>query len=127
MTEAMKPAVQEQQPSLEFSWSEVVATLLQSRGISSGLWKLGVRLRFAAINTIQPDSNDPNDAIPAGVVGIDSISITPASEPGPLVFDAATKKAAIGKRHSSAPLPLPSPAETKRSKSKVSARKASVK
>ena len=125
MTEAMKPAVQEQQPSLEFSWSEVVATLLQSRGISSGLWKLGVRLRFAAINTIQPDSNDPNDAIPAGVVGIDSISITPASEPGPLVFDAATTKAAISNRHSSPP--LPSPAETKRSKSKVSARKASVK
>jgi hypothetical protein len=114
MTAAKKPAVQEHQPSLEFSWSEVVPVLLRSRGVDSGLWKFGIRLRFAAINTVQqPDSNG---AIPAGVVGIDSISITPASEPGQLVFDAATGKEAIGKK---APARLPpSSATTKRTKLK---------
>jgi hypothetical protein len=74
-------------PTFEFPWRDVVVALFRARGIKTGLWQFGVRLRFAALNTVHPDSNE---AMPAGLVGLQGISIRPATAPGPLVFDAAS-------------------------------------
>ena len=35
---------------IHFNWPEVAALLFKARGITSGLWRVGVNFRFAAIN-----------------------------------------------------------------------------
>jgi hypothetical protein len=73
-------------PLHEFAWDEVVPLLMKAKALKSGLWQVGVRLRFAAINTVEPDGR----ASPAAFVGVESVTLNPATKPGPLVFDAAT-------------------------------------
>lgn len=72
-------------PDLVFSWEEVAAALFVKKGITSGLWRIGVRLRFAAANT------GPSDDLmmPSGVMGIDAVALTKVDALGPLVFSAS--------------------------------------
>lgn len=90
--------------TIEFSWQQVAAALFRFHGVSSGLWRIGAGLRFAAANT------GPNESemMPSGVVGVEKLVLARADGPGPLVFDAAqlsklapspsAKKAATGRR-----------------------------
>jgi hypothetical protein len=48
---------------------------------------LGVKFRLGAINAVTPDDKQ---GVPSGILGVESIMITPATEPGPLVYDPAT-------------------------------------
>lgn len=68
-----------------FQWSEVADALFKARNIDSGLWRVGVGLRFAAANT------GPNDGsmMPSGITAVESIVLINVDAPGPLVFDAS--------------------------------------
>lgn len=71
-------------PQYEVTLDEIARLVLASKGVSSGLWHLGARFQFAAIQ-----AGDSESAMrPAGVVALRSIGLTPAQKPGPLVFDA---------------------------------------
>lgn len=71
--------------ALEFDWSQIVASLLRSRGIDSGLWQLSVGMRFAGLNT----GPDENGMMPTGLVAFEKIVLAKVTARGPLVFDAA--------------------------------------
>lgn len=73
------------QDSKEFPWAEVAVMLIKSSGITSGLWHVGARFGFAAINA----GPVPAEVVPTAVVGLQSVILSPAEAPGPLVFDAA--------------------------------------
>lgn len=72
--------------SVLFSWPDVAKALFKAREIKSGLWRVGVSLRFAALNT----GPEGDDLMPSGLVAIDKVLLVRADEPGPLVFDAST-------------------------------------
>lgn len=67
------------------SWEEVARCILREKGITSGLWKVGVELAFAAANA-GPSSAE---IVPAGMIAVKAVVLTPASEPGPLTYDAS--------------------------------------
>lgn len=84
--------------NMTFSWQQVVSALLKEHNVTSGLWTAGVSLRFAALNS----GPSEEQMMPSGLVGVESIVLSPATQPGPLVFDAAefgarpvSKKAAV--------------------------------
>ena len=77
-------------PDHEFSLEEVAAALFAKAGISAGLWRLAVRLKFAALNVNLADSPaGPLNPMPAGIVAMDGFALFRAAEPGDLVFDAS--------------------------------------
>jgi hypothetical protein len=68
-----------------FQWREIARLALRERGIRSGLWRIGVGLRFAPVNAGTSEA----EMLPGAIVGIESIVLSPATEGGPLTFDAA--------------------------------------
>lgn len=82
----------EEKPTIELGWPQVAKVILASEGITSGLWRLGVKIRFAGM-TMQfqePAAPEiPMAAMPVAVSGIAGIVLFPATELGPMVFDAA--------------------------------------
>ena len=72
------------------SWEEIARCIFRDKGITRGLWKVGVELGFAAANA-GPSSSE---IVPAGMVAVKAIVISPASEPGPLTYDASQQTAA---------------------------------
>lgn len=72
------------------SWEEIARCIFRDKGITSGLWKVGVELGFAAANA-GPSSSE---IVPAGMVAVKAIVISHASEPGPLTYDASQQSAA---------------------------------
>lgn len=79
-------------PEVRIGWSEVAAAIFQAQGISSGLWKIGVGLRFAAANA----GPSIEQTLPTGIVAIESIVLTKVTEKGPLVFDAGQLHGTVG-------------------------------
>lgn len=73
----------------ELSWSEVARLSFAAKGISEGLWKIGVRMTFAAANA----GPSEDEVLPSGIVGIRCVALTQVTEPGPLVFDAGKREA----------------------------------
>jgi hypothetical protein len=72
------------------SWEEIARCIFRDKGITSGFWRVGVELGFAAANA-GPSSSE---IVPAGMVAVRAIVITPASELGPLTYDASQQPAA---------------------------------
>ena len=72
------------------SWEEITRCIFREKGITTGLWKVGAELGFAAANA-GPTSAE---VVPAGMVAVKAIVITPASGPGPLTYDASQLPAA---------------------------------
>lgn len=82
------------EPNVEFSWPQLAKILFEAQGIKSGLWQLAVKLRFAALNMQLSESPemvlDPAAAVPSSVTALEGLALFPASQPGPMVFDAAS-------------------------------------
>lgn len=76
------------------SWEEIARCIFRDKGITSGLWKVGVELGFAAANA-GPSSSE---IVPAGMVAVKAVVISLASEPGPLTYDASQQPAAASAR-----------------------------
>jgi hypothetical protein len=74
---------------VEFGLEELAWVLLEKRGIKSGLWKLGARLRFAGLTSNMPLPEGGTRDMPTGMVAVEGLALHPAAKPGPLVFDAA--------------------------------------
>lgn len=72
------------QPFHEFPWEEVARVLLKAKGITSGLWHVGLRLQFAA-TAVGPT---PTELLPGAIVGVQTVTLTQVDQPGPLVYDA---------------------------------------
>jgi hypothetical protein len=81
----------EKQP-ITLPWDELAPLILAHKGVTSGFWRIGVRLQLAAINLVHPKSHA---AQPAGVVAIENVGMYPVDAPGALVYDAATGKLAV--------------------------------
>ena len=81
----------EDKPSVELGWAQIAKVGLASEGISTGLWRIGVKIRFAGMTMQFPDLSAPDGllAMPVAASGIEGIALFPADEPGPMVFDAA--------------------------------------
>ncbi len=73
----------------EVSWAEVAAAVFRARGIKSGLWRFAVKLQFAGTTLGWQPSDGITQHRPSALVGVDSFAMFPATEPGPMVFDAA--------------------------------------
>lgn len=76
--------------SIAFTWADAAGALLAARGITEGLWFVGVSLNFAGgVNQWKQEPSGDMHFAPTGLVGIQALMIAPADEPGPMVFDAA--------------------------------------
>ena len=80
-----------------FEWEEVARSLFVTRGLSNGLFHLGVGLKFAGL-TAQWGEAVGNSA-PTAMIGVAHLALTPATVPGPMTFDAGelTSSAAKGR------------------------------
>jgi len=67
------------------AWSDVVAAVFRDQDIKTGLWRLGVGLRFAGATTGPSDDS----MLPSGIVAMESLALESVDKEGPLVFDAA--------------------------------------
>lgn len=92
-------------PDYEFDLTELAAAALAAREVTTGLWRIGVKLRFAALTAAFEEAGNPVRPLPAGLVGIEGIALFKAKESGPMVFDAAALRT----------VPNVSPITTKRS------------
>lgn len=74
----------------EFEWGHVASSLFQDQGIDRGLWRLAVKVHFAALTgQFQMAPDGPTVGLPTGMVGMAGLALMPATEPGPMVFDAS--------------------------------------
>ena len=73
----------------ELNWTEVGAALCASKGITTGLWRIALKLRLAG-TTAQfiEDESKKKDHYPTGLVGVEAILLFPTKVPGPLTFNA---------------------------------------
>lgn len=84
----------------EFGWNELVPLLFAAKGITDGLWHVGVRLRFAGANA----GPTLAEVLPSGIVGMSAVTLVPVKEAGPLVYDAkalasvGVAKSAVGSK-----------------------------
>ena len=91
--------------AVAFPWADVAGALFAARGITEGLWFVGVSLNFAGVtNDWANDVTGQRNSAPTALVGIQSLVIAPASAPGPMVFDAA---ALVGKSFGQATFTAP--------------------
>lgn len=82
----------EEKPTIELGWPQIARVIFASEGITSGLWRIGVKVRFAGITMQFQEPNAPETpmmAMPVAASGIEAIALFPANEPGLMVFDAA--------------------------------------
>lgn len=93
----------EVQPRVELGWPEIAAMIFAAQGITSGLWRIGVKMRFAAMITqMAEDGNGTNAvALPTSMSAMEAIAIFPAQQPGPMVFDAAKLLSLASRKDSS--------------------------
>lgn len=88
----------EEQPVHEIGWPELAELVFAAKGIKSGLWRLGVKIRFAAMGMefMEREGNAGSiTALPAAISAIESIVVFPADKVGPMVFDASTRKPSL--------------------------------
>lgn len=82
------------EPSHELDWNEIAAAVFQSLGIRTGLWRIGVKLQFAALTGDWQKEGGAADSMPTGITGFAGLVLFPSAEPGPMVFDADPKSRA---------------------------------
>lgn len=79
--------------NMEFTWPQLAKIIFDARGITTGLWHIAVKIRFAGMNMqIADDPSAPQDptlAVPCGLTAIEGVALFPVSAPGPMIFDAA--------------------------------------
>lgn len=68
----------------EFPWADVVAMMLRERGISTGYWQPGARLRFGAAMA----GPSTEDVLPSGIVSVHMLTLRQVPGPGDFVFSA---------------------------------------
>jgi hypothetical protein len=73
-------------PDHLFDWEAAASALMASKGITTGLWRLGVKLQFAAL-TAQWNAKQGGN-LPTAMLGVESIALFKADAPGPMVFNA---------------------------------------
>ncbi len=76
--------------SQEVSIVEAARLVLQAQGISSGLWHVGLRMHFATTQAESPAAG----LLPAGVVAVEGLVLTPVGHAGPLAVAAPGAAAA---------------------------------
>ncbi len=81
-------------PTFEFNIEQVASALFKAKGIKTGLWRVAVKLRFAGITAGFQSDAGTGEELPTGLVGVAGMALFAVKEPGQLVFDAATGKAA---------------------------------
>jgi hypothetical protein len=84
-----RPTPSVQEPDHDFSIEDIASALFAQAGITSGLWRLAAKLRFAALTAGLPGPSDEEEPRPAGMVAIDGLALFKVDKPGQLVFDAA--------------------------------------
>lgn len=110
----------EEKPTIELGWPQIARVIFASEGITSGLWRLGVKIRFAGMTMQFQEPNAPETpmmAMPVAASGIEAIALFPANELGPMVFDAAEMLSA----KASVATPVPAKAAKARSSPKKKA------
>lgn len=80
------------EPDLMFHWSDLVGTLLASRHITEGWWRVGVKMRFAALTTQMTELGKEPASLPTALIGIEGVAMFEVTEGGDMVYDAATGK-----------------------------------
>lgn len=69
----------------EFSLLEVAEALLLRQGVKEGLWQIGVRFNFTALNAGPSDDK----ILPAALAAINSVQLTKVTERNALTVDAS--------------------------------------
>ncbi len=82
-------------PDLEFDWSTVAAALFAANDIKSGLWRVGVKMSFAALTA---NWEELGSAYPTAMLGMNGLALFKADAPGAMVFDAAATPAPAPKK-----------------------------
>jgi hypothetical protein len=77
------------------NWQEVVAAIFAVRGITSGWYRVGVRLHFAAMHAAVGEGDEPPTAVPAGIVAVDAVALFKTNAGGPMTFDAGNGAAPV--------------------------------
>ena len=71
--------------SLTYNHKELTQLMLEHRGIREGQWMIFVKFKFAGTNVGLSES----EALPAAIVGIESVGIQRITEPSALSVDAS--------------------------------------
>jgi hypothetical protein len=99
---------------VNFTVEEIATTLLAAKGITSGLWRLGVHLTLGGgVHGWTQAGDGPPAYLPTALVGIAGVGLAPVNEPGPLVFDAAELAKQGRTKRKRAPKPSAVQVETK--------------
>jgi hypothetical protein len=101
--------IEQPKADVEFEWEAVASALFAEQGITSGHWRLGVKLSFGGITA---NWEEIGSAQPTALVGMVGLAFFKVDGPGPMVFDAATArkkkvKAAPSKPEVAIPKELP--------------------
>lgn len=72
----------------DFTYQEVVESLLKHQGIKEGIWQLGVEFGFAASNIASDETG--SDLKPAGILSINRLILVKAEALSNLAVDAAS-------------------------------------
>lgn len=77
-------------PDHAFGWGEIAAALTASKGITTGWWRVGAKLSFAAITARMgpPGHEHEAPASPTALVGFEGLALFASPIGGDLVFDA---------------------------------------
>jgi hypothetical protein len=75
---------------LDLSWAEVAKAAFVAKGIENGLWRVALKMSFAATQHVWMEADKSARVLPTGTVGVEGIALISVKEPGPLVFDAAS-------------------------------------
>jgi hypothetical protein len=78
-------ADEKERPKHIVEYKEIAELLLRKHNIHEGVWGVFIEFKFAGINTKDPSGN----ILPAAIVGVQSIGITPFPQESPIAFDAA--------------------------------------
>ena len=76
---------------INFDWETVARALVKEHGITDGIWRISLRLRFGGVTAGWAEPTSPSDRrfVPTGVVGVESVSLVRATSlEQPLAFDA---------------------------------------
>lgn len=76
---------------INFDWETVARALVKEHGITDGIWRISLRLRFGGVTAgwAGPTSPSNQSFVPTGIVGVESVSLVRATSlEQPLAFDA---------------------------------------
>ncbi len=93
--------------NIELTWPQLAKIIFDAQGITTGLWQIAVKIRFAGMNMQIADGpsapEDPTLAVPCSLTAIEGIALFPVNAPGPMIFDAAQTLTPASKAAASKP------------------------